>query len=65
MFDRILNAALEGEMDALLSAESRESGNRRNGKMLKTVQTQYGEVTIATHRDRGQKRRCYNGLDRP
>jgi hypothetical protein len=37
MFDRILNAALEGEMDALLSAESRESGNRHNGKMLKTV----------------------------
>ena len=30
MLERILNAALEGEMDARLSVESRESGNRRN-----------------------------------
>ena len=52
MLERILNAALEGEMDAHLSAESRESGNRRNGKMSKTVQTPYGEVTVATPRDR-------------
>ena len=48
MLERILNAALEGEMDAHLSEESRESGNRRNGKMSKTVQTQYGEVTVET-----------------
>ena len=52
MLERILNAALEGEMDAHLSEESRESGNRRNGKMSKTVQTQYGEVTVDTPRDR-------------
>lgn len=39
-------------MDAHLSEESRESGNRRNGKMSKTVQTQYGEVTVETPRDR-------------
>ena len=52
MLERILNAALEGEMDAHLSEESRESGNRRNGKMSKTVQTQYGEVTVETPRDR-------------
>lgn len=50
--ERILNAALEGEMEAHLSAESRESGNRRNGKMPKTLQTQYGEVQIETPRDR-------------
>jgi len=30
VLERILNAALEGEMDARLSVESRESGNRRN-----------------------------------
>jgi hypothetical protein len=30
MLERILNAVLEGEMDAHLSVESRESGNRRN-----------------------------------
>ena len=52
MLERILNAALEGEMDAHLSEESRELGNRRNGKMSKTVQTQYGEVTVETPRDR-------------
>ncbi len=52
MLERILNAALEGEMDAHLNDVSRESGNRRNGKMSKTVQTQYGEVTVETPRDR-------------
>ena len=52
MLERILNAALEGEMDAHLSDESRSLGNRRNGKMPKTVQTQYGEVTVETPRDR-------------
>nr|WP_314669823.1 IS256 family transposase [uncultured Porphyromonas sp.] len=52
MLERILNAALEGEMDAHLSEECRESGNRRNGTMSKTVQTQYGEVTVDTPRDR-------------
>ena len=52
MLERILNAALEGEIDAHLSDESRSSGNRRNGKMPKTVQTQYGEVTVETPRDR-------------
>ena len=44
LLERILNTALEGEMDAHPSDESRESGNRRNGRMSKTVQTQYGEV---------------------
>ena len=52
MLERILNAALEGEMDAHLSDESRESGSRRNGRTSKTVQTQYGEVTVDTPRDR-------------
>ena len=32
MLEKILNAALEGEMDAHLTPESRASGNRRNGK---------------------------------
>lgn len=48
MLERILNAALDGEMDAHLSEKSRESGNRRNGKMSK----KYGEVTVETPRDR-------------
>ena len=52
MLERILNAALEGEMDAHLSIDERSKGNRRNGKLPKQVQTCYGEVTVKTPRDR-------------
>lgn len=52
MLERILNAALEGEMDAHLTSEERSQGNRRNGKMPKQVQTCYGAVTVETPRDR-------------
>lgn len=52
MIQSILNAVLEGEMDAHLTEEERQSGNRRNGKMDKQVQTPYGEVTVSTPRDR-------------
>lgn len=52
MLERILNAALEGEMDAHQSDESRDSGNRHNGKIPKTVWPQYGEVTVETPRNR-------------
>ena len=39
LLESILNAALEGEMDAHLTEEERQMGNRRNGKMQKLVQT--------------------------
>ena len=52
LLESILNAALEGEMDAHRSEEERMSGNRRNGKMQKQVQTSMGEVTVSTPRDR-------------
>ena len=39
-------------MDAHLSEAQRSSGNRRNGKMRKKVQTKFGKVTIETPRDR-------------
>ena len=39
LLESILNAALEGEMDAHLCEDERMSGNRRNGKMQKQVQT--------------------------
>ena len=45
LLESILNAALEGEMDAHLTEEERQTGNRRNGKMQKQVQTPLGEVT--------------------
>ena len=35
LLESILNAALEGEMDAHLTSESRAGGNRRNGKSTK------------------------------
>ena len=50
LLESILNAALEGEMDAHLSPTEREDGNRR--KMHKQVQTLLGEVTVSTPRDR-------------
>lgn len=52
LLENILNAALEGEMDAHLDADERSMGNRRNGRMSKQVQTQLGEVTVHTPRDR-------------
>ena len=52
MLERILNVALEGEMDALLSIDERSKGNRHNGKLPKQVQTCYGEITVETPRDR-------------
>ena len=52
LIENILNAALEGEMEAHMSKEERESGNRRNGKMPKQLQTSVGEVSILTPRDR-------------
>ena len=39
-------------MDAYLTEEDRQLGNRRNGKMQKQVQTPLGEVTVSTTRDR-------------
>lgn len=52
LIENILNAALEGEMDAHMDAEERANGNRRNGKMTKQVKTSVGEVTVSTPRDR-------------
>lgn len=52
LLENILNAVLEGKMDAHLISKSRRNGNRRNGKMQKQVQTPVGEVTVSTPRDR-------------
>ena len=42
LLESILNAALEGEMDAHLDDDERDSGNRRNDKIHKQVQTPLG-----------------------
>ncbi len=43
LLENLLNAALEGEMDAHMDDEERLSGNRRNGYNRKQVQTSLGE----------------------
>jgi len=52
LLENILNAALEGEMDAHLNEDERSMGNRRHGRISKLVQTQWGEVTVHIPRDR-------------
>ena len=52
LLESILNAALEGEMNAHLSPDESLSDNRRNDKMQKQVQTSLGEVTVSTLRGR-------------
>ena len=54
MIKRILEASLEGELDAHLQTE-KDFGrsNRRNGKQSKRLKTQYGEIDLETSRDRG------------
>ncbi len=52
LLESVINAVLEGEMDAHLNEAERQGGNSRNGKMQKQVRTALGEVTVSTPRDR-------------
>jgi len=57
MMKTMMEALLEAEMDEHLgfeknNAEPKETSNRRNGKGKKTVRGDFGEVEIATPRDR-------------
>ncbi len=53
LLKRIVEAGLQGEMQAHLEEEKGSGArNRRNGKMGKTVRTRYGPVPIETPRDR-------------
>ena len=52
VLEDFLNAALDGEMDSHLAATKPSTRNRRNGKMGKELQTEYGPVEIETPRDR-------------
>lgn len=57
IFGPMLEAMLQGEMTNHLGYESndhgyKETGNRRNGTIKKSVRTSYGEVPIAVPRDR-------------
>ena len=52
VLEDFINAALDGEMDSHLQATKPQTENRRNGKMPKQLQTEYGPVEIETPRDR-------------
>ena len=50
LLQRLLNASLDGELDAHL--KEKEQANRRNGKGNKKIKTSFGEIEINTPRDR-------------
>ncbi|MBA3537855.1 MAG: IS256 family transposase [Tatlockia sp.] len=53
LIKKILEAALEGEMDSHLSdCRSDNLPNRRNGKLTKTIKTDTGSFALSTPRDR-------------
>jgi putative transposase len=52
LLQEFLEEALQGELDAHLSEEERLRGNRKNGKLKKTVKTSQGEIEIENPRDR-------------
>jgi transposase-like protein len=53
MLENFLNTALETEMEKHLAENKGNGGkDRRNGKMRKTVQSEYGPVEIQIPRDR-------------
>lgn len=51
MLKEFLESMLEGEMDAHM-AQERAAGNRRNGKLRKTVKSREGAFELETPRDR-------------
>lgn len=53
MLEEFLNKALDAEMDDHLAENKGNGGkDRRNGKMRKTVQSEYGPIEVETPRDR-------------
>jgi putative transposase len=53
LLQSIVNAALEGEMDVHIEEESSQGiGNRRNGKLSKTVRSDAGTIELKSPRDR-------------
>jgi transposase-like protein len=51
LLQRVINRSLDAEMDAHL-ADQASGGNRRNGKLAKTIKGDFGELEIHTPRDR-------------
>lgn len=52
LLKQFLEAALEEELNSHLDVEERKEGNRKNGKLRKTLKTAVGEIELETSRDR-------------
>lgn len=52
LLQQFLESALDSEMNAHLSEQERESGNKRNGKGSKRLKTMSGEIILTTPEDR-------------
>lgn len=52
LLKQFLEAALEEELNSHLNEEERKEGNRKNGKLSKTLKTSVGEIELNTSRDR-------------
>lgn len=52
LFKQFLEAALEAELEEHLSEDKEPDGNRKNGKVKKTVKTSDGPIELVTSRDR-------------
>ena len=53
MIKRLLEASLEGELEAHLEEEkAKQQSNRRNGKSRKSLKTGFGKIDLETSRDR-------------
>ena len=44
VLEDFLNTSLEGEMESHIQETKPQTGNRRNGKMPKRLQTEYGPI---------------------
>lgn len=52
LLKQFLESALEAELESHLALGERSKGNRKNGKMRKTIRTSEGSIDISTSRDR-------------
>lgn len=52
LLQEFLEEALQGELDSHLSQEERIRGNRKNGRLKKTIKTSQGSIEIDNPRDR-------------
>src|SRR5215218_6596238 len=52
LIKRILESAMEGEIDAHLNETRKENKNRRNGRSTKNIQSSMGSFEIFSPRDR-------------